>query len=206
MNYQITSRFLQQESFRNRGHSGIDFAMPNGTPLRSIQDGVIEKVTHYKDNIGNGVLVRWNDGKVAIYGHMSKTSVNVGDKVHAGDLLGYSGNSGHVVGANGGYHLHFGLKNAEGNFINPSAYIEDIQNMNVKEFVQHIPKPYIPNDVVEPTQLKFSFFDYMKQHMDMIGNSLPDIKVNLISFFHLTDYSPFVQLLKNLVKLLFIHF
>src|SRR5574342_57043 len=106
--YKITSRFMQQEPFRSRGHSGLDFSMPNGTPLRSIQDGVVEKVTHLKDNIGNGVLVRWNDGKVAIYGHMSETTVNVGDKVHVGDLIGYSGNSGHVVGANGGYHLHFG--------------------------------------------------------------------------------------------------
>jgi murein DD-endopeptidase MepM/ murein hydrolase activator NlpD len=88
MTYKITSRFMQQESFRPKGHSGIDFSMKNHTPLRSIQDGIVEKVTHYKDNIGNGVLVRWNDGKVAIYGHMSETTVNVGDKVQTGDLLG----------------------------------------------------------------------------------------------------------------------
>ncbi|MBT2724855.1 M23 family metallopeptidase [Bacillus sp. ISL-46] len=113
--------------------------MPEGTPLRTIRDGIVEEVTHDKDNIGNGVLVRWEDGKVSIYDHMSKTTVNVGDKVHAGDLLSYSGNSGHVVGVNGGYHLHIGLKEG-GRFIDPSPYVNDIQNMNVKQYVQHAPE------------------------------------------------------------------
>jgi hypothetical protein len=182
MAYKITSRFMQQESFRQKGHSGIDFSMENHTPLRSIQDGIVERVTHYKDNIGNGVLVRWNDGKVAIYGHMSETTVNVGDKVQTGDLLGYSGNSGHVVGANGGYHLHFGLKE-NGHFIDPSPYIDNIQNMNTT-IVQHIP------DVV-PTKL--NFFDYMNEHM----NVLSDLKMHLI---HLPYDALFIQISKQFLQ------
>jgi hypothetical protein len=185
--YKITSRFQQQESFRSHGHSGIDFAMPNHTPLRSIQDGIIEKVTHYKDNIGNGVLVRWNDGKVAIYGHMSETTVNVGEKVHAGDLIGYSGNSGHVVGANGGYHLHFGLKE-NGYFTDPSQYIDNIQNMNTN-VAQHIP---------EVTQVKLNFFDYMNQHM----NVLSDLKMHLI---HLPYDTFLIQISKQLLQFISIH-
>jgi hypothetical protein len=182
MTYKITSRFMQQESFRPKGHSGIDFSMKNHTPLRSIQDGIVEKVTHYKDNIGNGVLVRWNDGKVAIYGHMSETTVNVGDKVQTGDLLGYSGNSGHVVGANGGYHLHFGLKE-NGHFIDPSPYIDNIQNMNTT-IVQHIPN-------VIPTKL--NFFDYMNEHM----NVLSDLKMHLI---HLPYDTLLIQISKQLFQ------
>jgi hypothetical protein len=182
--YKITSRFQQQESFRSQGHSGIDFAMPNHTPLRSIQDGIVEKVTHYQDNIGNGVLVRWNDGKVAIYGHMSETSVNVGDKVHAGDLLGYSGNSGHVVGANGGYHLHFGLKE-NGHFTDPSPYIENIQNMNTT-IIQHAP------------DIKLNFFDYMSQHM----NAISDLKIHLI---HLPYDTLLFQIGKQLLQFISIH-
>jgi hypothetical protein len=189
MRYQITSRFMQQEGFRSHGHLGLDFSMKNHTPLRSIQDGIVEKVTHYKDNIGNGVLVRWNDGKVAIYGHMSETTVNVGDKVSKGDLLGYTGNSGHVVGANGGYHLHFGLKE-NGHFIDPSSYIDDIQNMNVKQFVQHIP--------TEPTQLKLNFFDYMNQHMHVLS----DLKLHLI---HLANDTLLIQIPKQLLQFISIH-
>jgi hypothetical protein len=182
MAYKITSRFMQQESFRTKGHSGLDFSMPNHTPLRSIQDGIVEKVTHYKDNIGNGVLVRWNDGKVAIYGHMSETTVNVGDKVKTGDLIGYSGNSGHVVGANGGYHLHFGLKE-NGHFIDPSPYIDNIQNMNTT-LVQDVP------DVV-PTKL--NFFDYMQSHM----NVLSDLKMHLI---HLPYDTLLIQISKQFLQ------
>jgi hypothetical protein len=182
--YKITSRFQQQESFRSQGHSGIDFAMPNHTPLRSIQDGIVERVTHYKDNIGNGILVKWNDGKVAIYGHMSETTVNVGDKVHAGDLIGYSGNSGHVVGANGGYHLHFGLKE-NGHFIDPSPYIKNIQNMNTT-IIQHTP------------DIKLNFFDYMSQHM----NALSDLKMHLI---HLPYDTLLFQIGKQLLQFISIH-
>lgn len=189
--YKITSRFQQQESFRSHGHSGIDFAMPNHTPLRSIQDGIVERVTHYKDNIGNGVLVRWNDGKVAIYGHMSETTVNVGDKIHTGDLIGYSGNSGHVVGANGGYHLHFGLKE-NGHFSDPSPYIDHIQNMNTN-VAQHI-SDHIP----EVTQVKLNFFDYMNQHM----NVLSDLKMHLI---HLPYDTLLIQISKQLLQFISVH-
>jgi hypothetical protein len=188
--FKITSKFGQQESFRIKGHTGIDFSMPEGTPLRSIRDGVVENITHYQGNIGNGVLIRWNDGKTSIYGHMSKVSDNlhVGDKVNAGELIGYSGHSGHVVG-NPGDHLHFGLKE-NGHFIDPSPYIDDIQNMNVKQFVQHIP---------EPSKLKMNFFDYMNEHMNAIGQ----LKMNFIS--SLTNDSLFIQISKQLLQFITSH-
>jgi hypothetical protein len=192
MRYQITSRFMQREGFRSHGHSGIDFYMPEGTPLRSIKDGVISKITHYNGyNIGNGVLVKWEDGKTAIYGHMSKVldNLHVGDKVSKGDLLGYSGHSGHVLGKTGN-HLHFGLKE-NGHFIDPSSYIDDIQNMNVKQFVQHIPTP-------EPTQLKLNFFDYMNQHMHVLS----DLKLHLI---HLANDTLLIQIPKQLLQFISIH-
>ncbi|MEH7374054.1 peptidoglycan DD-metalloendopeptidase family protein [Neobacillus drentensis] len=71
--YRITSTFGAKESVRNfHSHSGIDFVFPLNEPIRTIKDGVIEKITHYKGNIGNGVLVRWNEGKISIYGHRIK--------------------------------------------------------------------------------------------------------------------------------------
>lgn len=190
MSWKITSRFMQQESFRNRGHSGIDFSMPNGTELRSIKDGYISKIVDYgSQNVGKGVLVKWNDGHTAIYGHLSKfANIKVGDRVKAGDLIGYSGNSGHVIGANGGYHLHFGLKNAEGKFVDPSAFISDIQNMNTN-IVQHVP---------EITNVKLSFFDYMQQHMD----SLTNLKLNLI---HLPYDTFIIQIGQQILQFISAH-
>lgn len=192
--YPITSRFGTVESLGKLGHrhyphNGIDFAMSEGTPLRSIRDGVIEKVTHYqgKVNIGNGVFVKWDDGRTAIYGHMSKTTVNVGDKIHAGDLIGYSGNSGFSTGA----HLHFAIK--EGNrFIDPSPYISDIQNMNV-HIAQHI-----VDKLPDVVPVKVNFFDFMHQHMNVIS----DLKMQLA---HLPYDTLFIQIGNQLLQFISIH-
>jgi Peptidase family M23 len=182
MTYTITSRFMQQESFRSKGHSGIDFYMEEGTPLRSIQDGFISKIVDYgNQNVGKGIFVKWEDGKTAIYGHLSKFgSFKEGDVVHKGDLIGYSGHSGNVVGKTGN-HLHFGLKSEDGQrFLDPSPYINDIQNMNTT-IVQHLP------------ETKLNFFNYMSQHM----NVLSDLKLHLIS---LSDNTLLIEIGKQLLQ------
>ena len=127
--YQITSRFGERESFRNHPHNGIDFALPNATEVKSIRDGIVTEVVNQTDSIGRGVIIKFNNGHTAIYGHMSDTNVSPGDYIHSGELLGHSGNTGHVEGVNGGYHLHFGIKE-DGSFIDPSPYVNDIQHMN----------------------------------------------------------------------------
>jgi hypothetical protein len=131
MKFQITSPYKAIEGFRDHPHTGIDINFPNGTELHSVMDGVIEKVVHLKDNVGNGVFVKFEDGTTGIYGHMSKVTVKEGQTINAGDLLGYSGNSGHVVGTNGGYHLHFGLKDtSSGEFLDPTPLGEALIDMS----------------------------------------------------------------------------
>lgn len=184
--YKITSYFGSRESFRNKGHSGIDFAMERGTELKSIRDGIVEKVVNYPDgiNIGKGVIIKFNDGNTGIYGHMNDTSVIQGQTVRAGDLIGHSGNSGHVVGSNGGYHLHFGVKGEDGGFLDPSPYIQDIQHMNdVNYFVQS-------------SSSKLNFLDYFQQHMSLYT----EFKIHLINILHLTDYTPFIKLFQNVIQ------
>jgi hypothetical protein len=183
--YRITSRFGQQESFRSSGHSGIDFAMEKGESIRSIKSGFVEIHDYGNLNAGKTVLVKWEDGKTAIYGHLNDFSVKDGQHVQAGDLLGHAGNTGHSFGN----HLHFGLKE-NGHFIDPSPYIEDIQNMNVKQFVQHIP---------EPSKIKMNFFDYMNEHMNAIGQ----LKMNFIS--SLTNDSLFIQISKQILQFITSH-
>jgi hypothetical protein len=199
--YKITSRFGQQESFRPHGHSGIDFFMEEGTTLRTIQDGVVERIVNFGDkvNAGKCVMIKWEDGKVAIYGHLSKfkSGLHVGDKVHKGDIIGFSGHSGNVVGKTGN-HLHFGLKE-NGHFIDPSPYIYDIQHMNDKTQLAHLSE-HIPNVThsTEITQVKVNFFDYMQQHM----NVLSDLKMHLI---HLPYDTLFIQIGKQLLQFISIH-
>lgn len=189
MNYRITSRFGQQESFRTHGHSGIDFAMNKGEPIRSIKEGIVRIADYGNVNAGKTVFVKWEDGKTAIYGHLNDFAVKNGQHVQPGDLLGHAGNTGHSFGN----HLHFGLKE-DGHFIDPSPYISDIQNMNVKQYAQNIVE-----HITEPTQLKVNFFDYMHQHM----NVLSDLKLHLIS--HLPYDTLLIQISKQILQFISIH-
>jgi hypothetical protein len=122
MKFKITSEFGAVEEVREGAHTGIDLAMNVGTELRSLQDGIVEKVLHLKNNIGDGVLIKFEDGTTGIYGHMSKVSVTEGQQINAGDLIGLSGNSGNSTGP----HLHFGLKDTNGEFADPSPVIEQV--------------------------------------------------------------------------------
>jgi murein DD-endopeptidase MepM/ murein hydrolase activator NlpD len=59
------------------------------------------------ENCANYILIRHSDGTVANYAHLSKdgTRVKPGQVVEAGDLIGYSGNTGFTSGP----HLHFSV-------------------------------------------------------------------------------------------------
>jgi hypothetical protein len=100
--------------------------MPENTALRSIADGVVERVVDFGNtNIGKGVMIRHDDGTVAIYGHLNEVDVKPGQHVDAGDVIGLSGNTGHSTGP----HLHFGLMDAQGNFIDPTPISEKVADM-----------------------------------------------------------------------------
>jgi hypothetical protein len=122
MKVRITSRYGDIDKLHPNGHTGIDFGLNEGTPLRSVFDGVVERVVDYgADNIGKGVLVKFSDGTTGIYGHMSRILVKEGDKVAEGQTLGLSGDTGFSSGP----HLHFGLKE-NGHFIDPTPLADKV--------------------------------------------------------------------------------
>jgi murein DD-endopeptidase MepM/ murein hydrolase activator NlpD len=88
------------------GHSGIDFALPSGTPVLAVADGTIYTVVD-SGNLGYGrhVYIQHNDGSFTLYGHLTYWVDNPGQVVTAGTIIGYSGSTGNSTGA----HLHFGL-------------------------------------------------------------------------------------------------
>ena len=96
-------------------HSGLDFGMPTGTELLSSADGVVIG-TGNTDLVsrcqlwGKWVLIRHPFGLTTIYAHLSLVKVRLGQKVKAGDLIGYSGNTGFSTGP----HLHFGVYDSNG--------------------------------------------------------------------------------------------
>lgn len=88
-----------------RGHNGIDFAMPIGTPLMTVDSGRVLTVGASPSGFGNWVMVdhRWGQ---SVYAHMHRVTVREGQTVERGDILGESGNSGTSTGP----HLHFSIR------------------------------------------------------------------------------------------------
>jgi hypothetical protein len=122
MKVRITGRYGEVDHLHPNGHTGIDLGLSEGTPLRSVFDGVVERVVDYgSENIGKGVIVRFADGREGIYGHLSDIKVKAGQLVSEGDIIGLSGNTGFSTGA----HLHFSLKE-NGHFIDPTPLAEKV--------------------------------------------------------------------------------
>ncbi len=73
-----------------RMHKGVDFAAPNGTPIYSAGDGVIE-FTGNKSGYGNFVIVKHNKELSTAYAHASKipSSIKKGKSVKQGEIIAY---------------------------------------------------------------------------------------------------------------------
>ncbi len=115
----ISQQFLENRYFNyfplHPGHEGIDFLVPIGTPVMACADGEVAIVdpggqTPYEIAYGVHIWLRHPqaDGTVyrTLYAHLSRMNVRVGQRVKAGDVIGYSGNTGRSTGA----HLHLSLK------------------------------------------------------------------------------------------------
>jgi murein DD-endopeptidase MepM/ murein hydrolase activator NlpD len=124
--FRLSGKYGELSEVRNnQPHNGIDIAMPEGTELRSVVDGVVERVFDGSGKIGEGVVIKLEDGTRAIYGHMSDVDVKVGERIEAGELIGLSGNTGNSTGP----HLHFGIMR-DGQFVDPSPLAEPLANMS----------------------------------------------------------------------------
>ena len=116
----ISSRFtmgrLHPILKRWRAHRGIDYAADAGTPVMSTADGV---VTHRgsKGELGNAVEIRHPNAFITRYGHLQgfRRGVNVGTRVHQGDIVGYVGMTGLATGP----HLHYEMLDRRGNRMDP---------------------------------------------------------------------------------------
>ena len=100
--------------YKGTGHNGIDLAASIGTPVRSAGVGtvteVISKSTAQRCGYGKWIAIKHPNGLSTVYAHLSLPSVVVGQAVDAGQVIGYSGNTGFSTGP----HLHFGVYVTQG--------------------------------------------------------------------------------------------
>ena len=83
-------------------HTGIDFAAPTGTPVRSVGDGVVD-FAGWRGGYGNYIVVTHRNGQATAYGHLSRINVKKGQRVEQGMNIGAVGSTGVSTGP----HLHF---------------------------------------------------------------------------------------------------
>jgi len=121
----ITSRFgwrIHPLSGTRRFHSGIDIGAPSGTPVVAIGTGTVISAG-WKGGYGKVVIIQHNDVQQTLYGHLSQISVQSGQVIEQGTVLGLVGSTGNSTGP----HLHFETRIPNGDewvAIDPS---EDIQ-------------------------------------------------------------------------------
>ncbi len=85
-------------------HKGIDFAAPEGTPIRVTADGVID-FSGAQNGYGNVVIVKHGSVYSTVYAHMSRiaSGMRAGTRVTQGEVIGYVGTTGWSTGP----HLHY---------------------------------------------------------------------------------------------------
>ncbi len=95
----------------------VDLAMPINTPVYAARTGVVIEVnndffnrgtTQFYKTRANSIRILHEDGSMAVYAHLAVDTAQVypGLKVYAGQLIGYSGNTGFSSGP----HLHFAVQ------------------------------------------------------------------------------------------------
>ncbi|MGP3992027.1 peptidoglycan DD-metalloendopeptidase family protein [Streptomyces sp. 3N207] len=101
-------------------HTGIDFTVPTGTPIKAAGPGTVQKAAQ-GGAYGNEVVIRHSDGTYSQYAHLSKISVSAGRHVKGGQKIGLSGATGNASGP----HLHFEIRTGPeyGSDIDPAAFL-----------------------------------------------------------------------------------
>jgi len=100
-----------------RMHEGIDLAVASGTPVVASAAGTVI-VAGWLGGYGNLVVVDHGNGVSTAYGHNTSVTVGVGQSVAQGQLIAYSGNTGHSTGP----HVHFEVR-INGSPVDPLGYL-----------------------------------------------------------------------------------
>ncbi len=139
---------MPKANAHDKGHLGMDFSVPKGTPVVACWDGQVHSTAMgYNGGYGNRVVIKHNNGLYTEYFHLDSIDQSImgktGYKVQAGTQIGTVGNTGYVTSMAGkrvdpatasstttGTHLHFGIlnninepKTADRGRVDPEPYL-----------------------------------------------------------------------------------
>jgi murein DD-endopeptidase MepM/ murein hydrolase activator NlpD len=118
--YELTAGFDQSGGMWAHKHSGQDFAVPTGTKVEAVHSGTVV-TAGWGGAYGNNIVIKHANRTYSQYGHLSKIQVRVGEKVHKGERIALSGNTGNTTGP----HLHFEIRKTPvyGSAVNPLKFL-----------------------------------------------------------------------------------
>lgn len=108
-----------------RSHQGVDIMAPMGSPIKAVVGGVANP--HTAGLGGNAVTITDAKGNRYYYAHMKNWAVRGGQRVNAGDLIGFVGDSGNAKG--GAPHLHFQYHPGGGAAVDPWPFLQSWDSM-----------------------------------------------------------------------------
>ncbi|OQP88050.1 peptidoglycan-binding protein [Rhizobium rhizosphaerae] len=100
-------------------NDGINISVPEGTPIKAAENGVVIYSGSSLKELGNAVLIRHDDGTVTVYGNASDLKVQRGQKIQRGQTIADSGMSGTATQP----QVHFEVRKSA-TPVNPATYLE----------------------------------------------------------------------------------
>ncbi len=111
---------------RRRNHNGVDIPLRPGEPVYATFDGRVRYAKYNTGGYGNLVIVRHRNGLETWNAHLSKLNVKPNDYVKAGQVIGFSGNTGRSRGP----HLHYEMRYQDQTF--DPEFIVDFETGQLK--------------------------------------------------------------------------
>lgn len=105
-------------------HAGLDLCSQTGAPIMATADGVVAE-RREDSQFGRFVILRHKEGLETLYGHMLRSTVEPGQKVKRGQLIGYVGRTGRATAP----HVHYGVRQ-NGHWVNPLPFILEGQDFS----------------------------------------------------------------------------
>ena len=121
--YGVTSAFGKRKrpiAGASTNHKGTDYGIPRGAAIPAFNNSIVIG-NGYDKSSGNYVVLQNSEGYKFSFCHLdSKSPLKLGDSIVPGTTIGYCGSTG----ASTGPHLHLGIRNPKGDFIDPQKYFE----------------------------------------------------------------------------------
>jgi murein DD-endopeptidase MepM/ murein hydrolase activator NlpD len=123
----VSGRVISDFGATNNGgrNDGINIATAMGAPIHASASGTVTYAGDELKNYGNLVLVKHSGGYTTAYAHADRLTVQRGDFVARGQVIGYSGQTGDVTSP----QLHFEIRSAT-TPVNPRAYLSSTTASN----------------------------------------------------------------------------